>query len=176
MGYFNKPDLTDEILKGEWCYTGDVGRWDDDGFLIITDRKKDLIITSGGKNISPQNIENMIKQIPLVSNALVHGDQRKYLTALITLDEAETKTLADERGISYTSYDELIKNSEITGIIEKGMGGMNENLAKFETIKKFSILPRDFLQEEGEITPTLKVKRKVINERYRDVIDSMYDE
>lgn len=175
MGYFNKQKLTDEILKGDWCYTGDVGRWDDDGFLIITDRKKDLIITSGGKNISPQNIENMIKEIPLVSNVMVHGDKRKYLTALITLDDIETKALANERGIPYATYDELIKNIEIAGIIEKGMDGINKRLAKFETIKKFSILPRDFLQEEGEITPTLKIKRKVIYEKYRGIVDSMYE-
>ena len=175
MGYHNRPDLTEELIRDGWCYTGDVGHWDEDGFLVITDRKKDLIITSGGKNISPQNLENLIKHIPLVANAMVYGDKKKYLTALVTLDADETISYAREHNLSSEDYDELISSDEIKKIVNKGMEGVNKGLPNYETIKNFSILPRDFSQEEGEITATLKVKRKVIRERYGDIIESMYE-
>jgi long-chain acyl-CoA synthetase len=176
MGYYNRPDLTKELIKEGWVYTGDVGRWDSDGFLIITDRKKDLIITSGGKNIAPQLIENMLKRIPLVSLPMVYGDRRNYVTALITLDQAETEALARERGWKYLTYEELIRSPEINAEIGKGVDRVNQELARYETIKKFIILPREFTQEDGEITPTLKLKRKPICEKYRHLLDSMYDE
>lgn len=175
MGYYNRPDLTRETLRDGWCYTGDMGRWDDEGRLIITDRKKDLIITSGGKNIAPQNIENMIKTIPLVSNAMVYGDKRKYLTALITLDREEAEGWAGEKGLAYSSYEDLTQSPEIRNHIQTGMDQINKKLARFETIKRFAILPRDFSQDEGEITPTLKVKRKTVTEKYKDLLDSMYE-
>ncbi|MBI4965580.1 MAG: long-chain fatty acid--CoA ligase [Desulfomonile tiedjei] len=175
MGYFNKAELTAELLKDGWICTGDVGRWDDGGFLVITDRKKDLIITSGGKNISPQNIENMFKGMPLFSNVMVHGDRRKYLTALVTLNRAETEALAQERRMSYETYEELTQSPEIRDRIRKYMDEVNNKLARYETIKKFIILPREFSQEEGEITPTLKLKRKSIRDRYGDLLDSLYE-
>lgn len=175
MGYYNRPELTAELIREGWVHTGDVGRWDADGFLIITDRKKDLIITSGGKNIAPQNIENMLKRIPLVSLPIVYGDRKNYLTALITLDRAETEALAKERGWQYGTYEDLTRSPEIEAVIRKGMDGVNQELARYETIKKFVILPREFTQEDGEITPTLKLKRKPISEKYRSLIDSMYD-
>jgi long-chain acyl-CoA synthetase len=168
--------MTKEVIKDGWVYTGDIGRWDSEGFLIITDRKKDLIITSGGKNIAPQLIENMLKRIPLVSLPMVYGDQRNYLTALITLDQAETEALAKERGWKYLTYEELIRSPEINAVIGKGVDRVNQELARYETIKKFIILPREFTQEDGEITPTLKLKRKPICEKYRRLLDSMYDE
>ncbi len=176
MGYYNRPDLTKELIKDGWVYTGDIGRWDSEGFLIITDRKKDLIITSGGKNIAPQLIENMLKRIPLVSLPMVYGDQRNYLTALITLDRAETEALAKERGWKYTTYEELTQSPEINAEVAKGVDRVNLELARYETIKKFAILPREFSQEAGEITPTLKLKRKPICEKYRSLLDSMYIE
>ncbi len=176
MGYYNRPDLTKELIKEGWVYTGDVGRWDGEGFLIITDRKKDLIITSGGKNIAPQLIENMLKRIPLVSLVMVYGDKRNYLTALITLDRTETAALAKERGWKSATYEELIRSPEINSEIGKGVDRVNQELARYETIKKFVILPREFTQEDGEITPTLKLKRKPICEKYRRLLDSMYDE
>lgn len=175
MGYLNRPDLTAEVIKDGWCFTGDVGRMDDEGFLMITDRKKDLIITSGGKNIAPQNLENMLKQIPLVANAMVFGDRQKYLTALITLDRAETEQTASEKGITYAEYGELTERPEIKTLIQEGLDQVNSKLAKYETIKKFAVLPEDFTPERGEVTPTLKVKRKVIVEKYRDLLESLYE-
>jgi long-chain acyl-CoA synthetase len=175
LGYHNKPELTAETIRDGWCYTGDIGRWDDDGFLIITDRKKDLIITSGGKNISPANIENLLKQIPLVSLPMVYGDNRNYLTALVTLDAAETELYAREHEIAFSSFEELTRHPEIVGIVRAGIDRVNETLAKFETIKKFIILPREFSQEAGEITPTLKVKRRVIVEEFKGLLDSLYE-
>jgi long-chain acyl-CoA synthetase len=174
LGYHNRPDLTAQTIRDGWCYTGDIGRWDEDGYLVITDRKKDLIITSGGKNISPANIENLLKQIPLVSMPMVYGDNKNYLTAVVTLDPGETEGYARRSGISFSTFEELTKHPEIVKVIQDGVNAVNANLAKFETIKKFAILPREFSQEQGEITPTLKVKRRVIAERYRDLIESLY--
>ena len=176
LGYYNQPKLTDQIMDDGWCRTGDVGRFDSHGFLIITDRKKDLLITSGGKNISPQNLENMLKSIPLVSNVMVTGDGKNYLTALFTLDREESEALAREKEWSYKSYEDLLNGPEIKELIQNGLDRVNQRLARFETIKKYTILARDFSQEEGEITPTLKLKRKVIAEKYREVIESMYRE
>ncbi|MBN1574720.1 MAG: long-chain fatty acid--CoA ligase [Deltaproteobacteria bacterium] len=175
MGYHKQPKMTEELIKDGWCYSGDVGRWDEDGFLVITDRKKDLIITSGGKNISPQNLENHLKQIKLVANAMVYGDRKKYLTALITLDEAELLDFAKGLGLEGADFAELTKNPEVVKIVEEGVEKVNATLPSYETIKKFRILPRDFSQEEGEVTATLKIKRKVLKERYNDVIESMYE-
>jgi len=174
IGYYERPDLTAELIREGWIHTGDIGRWDADGFLIITDRKKDLIITSGGKNIAPQNIENMLKRIPLVSLPVVYGDKKNYLTALITLDRAETEAWAKDRGWRYESYEDLIRGPEVHEMIRRGVDNVNQELARFETIKKFVILPREFTQEDGEITPTLKLKRKAISEKYRALLDSMY--
>ncbi|MBN1531062.1 MAG: long-chain fatty acid--CoA ligase [Spirochaetes bacterium] len=175
MGYCNKPALTREILRDGWCYTGDMGYWDGDGFLVINDRKKDLIVTSGGKKISPQNIENMIKKIPLVSNAMVYGDKRNYLTALITLDRGDLKDYATQRNISGVPFEDLARSPEVLQSLQRGIDRMNGDLAKFESIKKFTVLPREFSQDDGEITPTLKIKRKSITERFRKEIDSMYE-
>jgi long-chain acyl-CoA synthetase len=174
LGYHNRPDPTAEIIRDGWCYTGDIGTWDEDGYLVITDRKKDLIITSGGKNISPANIENLLKQIPLISLPMVYGNNKNYLTALFTLDQAETEAFARRQGIVFSSFEELTKHPEIEAVIRRGVDEANEKLAKFETIKKYIVLPREFSQQEGEITPTLKVKRRVIAERYRDLIESLY--
>ncbi|MBN1882118.1 MAG: long-chain fatty acid--CoA ligase [Deltaproteobacteria bacterium] len=173
-GYHNRPELTEDVLKDGWCYTGDVGRWDDDGFLIITDRKKDLIITSGGKNISPQNIENRLKQIPLIANAIVIGDGRNYLTAILTLDPEEARQFAMGLGIPSDSSEEISRHPSVRDVIEKGVDSANADLARFETIKKFALLPNDFTQDKGEITPTLKLRRKVIRENYADIIESLY--
>jgi long-chain acyl-CoA synthetase len=175
LGYHNKPELTAETIRGGWCYTGDIGAWDPDGFLVITDRKKDLIITSGGKNISPANIENLLKQIRLVSLPMVYGNNRNFLTALITLDKNETELFAQQHGIPAASFEELTRSPEIMEVIQKGVDSTNGQLAKFETIKKFIVLPREFSQEEGEITPTLKLKRKVITDKYRDLLASLYE-
>ena len=176
MGYYNRPDLTADAIRDGWCYTGDVGQWDDDGFLKITDRKKDLIITSGGKNISPQNLENMLKMLPLVANAMVHGDQRKYLTALITLEPDDTEAWARANNIQYGSLAELTQNAELRKYLTERIEEMNQGLARYETIKRFAVLERDFSQEHGEITPTLKVRRKIVTDKYRHLLEAMYGE
>jgi long-chain acyl-CoA synthetase len=175
MGYHNNPELTEQILIDGWLHTGDVGRWDEDGFLIITDRKKDLIITSGGKNVAPQNIENMLKRIPLVSTAMVYGEGKKYLTALLTLDPAEMEAFAQDRGVLYNSHEKLAGSPEVRDAVQSGINEVNSGLARFETIKKFVILPWDLSQEKGELTPTLKVKRKVVTEKYGPLLEALYD-
>jgi long-chain acyl-CoA synthetase len=175
IGYCNKPSLTKEILQDGWCYTGDIGYWDNDGYLVINDRKKDLIVTSGGKKISPQNIENLLKKIPLVSNAMVYGDKKNYLAALITLDKADIEDFAKQHNIADGGYEKMVRSYDVLQAVRKGIDQVNENLAKFESIKKFIILSREFSQDDGEITPTLKIKRKNITERFKMEIESMYD-
>lgn len=174
MGYWNRPELTAQTIREGWCHTGDVGRWDDDGYLIITDRKKDLIITSGGKNIAPQNIENLLKRIRLVAIPMVFGDKKNYLTALITLDRVETEAYARDAGIRYETYQDLTQSPEIKDLIRKGIDDVNRGLARYETIKDFVILPREFSQEDGEITPTLKLKRKPVREKFGHLVDALY--
>ena len=174
MGYLNNPDQTSAIIRDGWCYTGDVGRWQDDN-LVITDRKKDLIITSGGKNISPQNLENkIVRMIGVVSNAMVFGDNRKYLTVLLTLDPELTLALAQEKGFGFEDYASLTQSPEIRNYIQMQMDAVNDELPSYETLKKFTILPREFSMEKGELTPTLKLKRKVIRDKFGDLLASHY--
>lgn len=173
-GYFKNKEASEEVLRRGWLHTGDVGEIDEDGFLKITDRKKDIIITAGGKNIAPQNIENRLKMHPLISQAVIIGDQRPYLTALITLDEQELHKLAAKKGWKEKNYASLAKHREVREELEKVVEEHNRHLARYETIKKFAILERDFSIESGELTPTLKVKRRVINEKFREIIDQMY--
>ncbi len=175
MGYWNMPEKTAELIMDGWCHTGDVGRIDDDGYLVITDRKKDLIITAGGKNISPQNLENLLKRIPLVSVAMVHGDRRKYLTALLSLDQAETLAWAAAQGLATDDFSRISQSPEVRRMIQDQMDAINANLARFETIKKFAVLDRELSQEEGEITATLKVKRRIIEQKFKDMLDSLYE-
>jgi long-chain acyl-CoA synthetase len=173
-GYLKDQPATDEAIKGGWLYSGDVGHLDEQGFLKITDRKKDLLITAGGKNISPQNLEGMLKQNSLVSQAVVIGDQKKYLVALLTPQTDNLLAFADKLGIRSKSISELVKNKLVHGEIQRGIDAMNEKLAPAEQIKKFILLSRDFSIEDGELTPTMKVKRKVINARYQERIESLY--
>jgi long-chain acyl-CoA synthetase len=166
-GYYKNEEATKETIDPEgWLHSGDVGEFDEDGYLKITDRKKDLIITAGGKNIAPQELENRLKSAhPLISQVVVIGDRRPFLSALITLDEEKTQG----KGAELAHEDRTLKE------IEQAIHGVNQNLAKVEGIKKFRVLERDFLQEENEITPTMKVKRKQINEIYTDIIENMYE-
>jgi len=173
--YFKNTKATAESIVDGWFHTGDIGEFDADGFLKITDRKKDLIVTSGGKNVAPQNIENMLKGDMYVSQAVVIGDKRKYLTVLIALSEEEIINFAKENKIEYEDVKELSTKKEVYKLIEKGIKSVNSKLPSFLTIKKFAIMPRDFEVGE-ELTPTLKVKRKVIMERYKEMIDSLYEE
>jgi long-chain acyl-CoA synthetase len=174
-GYFKKPEATAEVfLPDGWFATGDIGRLDDDGFLYITDRKKDLIVTAGGMNIAPQNIENRLKGDPFISQAMVHGDKRPYPVALITLNPEELAKFAKAEGILDTEPTSLAKNPKVVERVSRSVEVRNGELQSYAKIKKFSILPIDFTVENGLLTPTLKVKRKLITEKYRETLDSLY--
>lgn len=175
-GYYQKPEDTAQVMVDGWFHTGDIGEFDQEGFLKITDRKKDIIVTAGGKNIAPQNIENFIKTDPLISQVMIHGDKRKFLSALITLDKNEVMNFAKSHRIQFEDYAELIKNEKIYQLIKTRVEEKNKQLAKYESIKKFAILDRDFSVETGELTPTLKVKRKFTSDKYRDILDQFYKE
>lgn len=176
-GYYKRPEATKEALSPEgWFRTGDIGQIDSDGYLKITDRKKDIIITAAGKNIAPQNIENLIKTDPLISQVVVHGDKRKYLSALVTLDPNEVEAYAKEKEIPFQDYADLVKNKKIHGLIQERIEGFNKKLAKYETVKKFAILENDFSVETGELTPTLKVKRKYTSQKYQNILNEFYQE
>ncbi len=175
LGYYERPEATAESWDRDgWFHTGDIGELDADGFLRITDRKKDLIKTSGGKYVAPQNIENLLKTQLHISQAVVIGDNRKYCVALVTLDVDAVERFAAMEGIILGSPDEVHRHPRIAELIEREVQDVNKHLASFESVKYFRILPRDFSQETGELTPSLKVKRKVVTERYRELIDEMY--
>lgn len=173
-GYFKNPQATQEALKDGWLYSGDVGELDEEGFLKITDRKKDLIITAGGKNIAPQNIENQLKFSPYIHDAVVIGDRRKYVTALIVIDEENVVKYAQDHKIPFTTYASLTQAPEIRQLIQREVDKVNRSLATVEQIKKFTILPKKLYEEDGEVTPTMKVKRKFVNEAFKDLIEAMY--
>lgn len=171
--YYKNPDATNEALKEGWFYTGDVGSFDKEGFLKITDRKKDLIINSAGKNIAPQNIENALKTSNFISNAVVIGDKRKYLSALVTLDNVEVQKYVNEHGLSNRSAN-FVNDSKIINLIDEEIKVKIADFADYEQIRKFTILENDFTIESGELTPTLKVKRKFVEQKYKPLIDAMY--
>jgi len=176
MGYFKQPEATAETVVDGWLLTGDVGEFDGDGYLKITDRKKDIIVTAGGKNVSPQNIENRLKTHPGVSQVVVVGDKRKYLSALITLDEEALQELYDRDERKLPPSEVLPTDDGIHKLLQGYIDEVNDDLASYETIKKFRVLPEDFSVESGEMTPSLKVKRRVIQRRYEDLIDGFYAE
>ena len=157
-----------------WLQTGDIGYLDEAGHLKITDRKKDIIVTAGGKNVAPQNLENELKSEPFISQVVVHGDRRKFLSALVTLNEENVRKWAQEAGVQLPAR--LGEDPRIRERIQRAVDAVNDRQASYSTIKRFAILDRDFTQEGGELTPTLKVKRKVVAERYREVLDQFYVE
>jgi long-chain acyl-CoA synthetase len=174
-GYYKRPEATAEVfLEDGWFATGDIGEIDHDGFLRITDRKKDLIVTAGGKNIAPQNLENLLKADPYISQALVYGDRRPYLTAVLTLDLEAARRYADAHGIPGESSQELAGQPQIQQLLEARVAHLNQQLASYETIKNFIVAPTDFTPESGELTPTLKVKRKVVIQKYQEQIERLY--
>ena len=175
-GYHNLPDDTAATLTDDgWLRTGDIGEVDGDGFLKITDRKKDLIKTSGGKYVAPQHIEGKIKaSCPFVSQVIVHGDRRNFCSALVTLDEEAISKWAATSGLAGKSYDQIVAAPETRTLIQGYLDAVNKELAKWETIKKFAILPTDLTVEAGELTPSLKVKRKAVEKKYTAVLDDMY--
>jgi long-chain acyl-CoA synthetase len=173
-GYFKDEENTREALVDGWMHTGDVGEIDAEGFLKITDRKKDLIITAGGKNIAPQYIENLLKFSPYINDAVVIGDRRKFLSALIVIDEENVVKYAQDQKAQFTTFSSLTKAPEIVELIQQEINQVNKQVARVEHIRKFRILDKKLYTEDGEVTPTMKVKRKAINAQYKDLIESMY--
>jgi long-chain acyl-CoA synthetase len=171
-GYYKDAEATAEALEDGWLHSGDLGEFDADGLLTITGRKKDIIVTSGGKNVAPRLIEGGLKNHPLVSEAVVIGDRRKYLTVLLTLDAEAADRFLSERGQSGRAADNEAVRAEIETVLE----AVNSDLARVEQVKKFTILPRELSIAEGELTPTLKVKRNVVHENFAAEIESMYKE
>lgn len=175
-GYYKKEAETREVFEGGWFHTGDIGHLDEDGFLVITDRKKDLIVTSGGKNVAPQPIENLLKTCPYISTVVVIGDKRRFISALVVPNFEKLEELAKSRGIAFADRRELVKNPEIVAFIQAEIDRATAGMASYEKIKKVALLDRELEIEKGEITPTLKVRRAAIENRYRELIDSLYRE
>jgi long-chain acyl-CoA synthetase len=173
-GYYKEPEKTAEVLRDGWLLTGDLGEMDADGFLKITGRKKELIITSTGKNIAPALIENLLKEHHLVSHALVYGDGKSYLVALITLNPLETEAHARAGGISYRKFSDLTRSVEIIHLVNEIVAEVNAKISSTEAIRKFAILDHDLSIEAEEVTPTMKIKRKVVTEKYRDILEGLY--
>jgi len=174
-GYYNLPEASEEVLTEGWLHTGDIGEIDAKGFLKITDRKKDLIKTSGGKYVAPQKLENKLKTLsPYISQVLVHGNLRNFCSALITLNEEEIRKWAEDNGLGSSSYAEIASDDRTKSMVSKFVSELNGELASYETVKKFALLPADFALETGELTPKLSVKRKVVEAKYKDVLDDFY--
>ena len=173
-GYLNKPEQTKETLIDGWLHTGDVGEMDNYGNVKITDRKKDIIITAGGKNISPSEIENELKFSPFVSDAVVIGDKRKFLSCLIMIDEENVMKHAQDNDIPFSNFESLCKSKDIVELIDNEVSSVNKKFANVEQIKKFSLIDTQLTAEDDELTPTMKLKRKFINDKYSSVIDQMY--
>jgi long-chain acyl-CoA synthetase len=172
--YYNNPEATKEVFTDGWFHTGDIGEILPSGDLKITDRKKDLIKTAGGKYVAPQRLESLLKLSPYVSHVHVHGDQKKYIVALITLDRPSVANLAKERGVPYSDWNDLVASSFVQDLIRKVVADTNSQLASFESIKKYVVLPHEFTVESGELTPSLKVKRKVLDQKFKAEIDELY--
>ncbi|QHO73697.1 long-chain fatty acid--CoA ligase [Bradyrhizobium sp. CCBAU 051011] len=177
MGYLNQPEKTAETIDAKgWLHTGDVGSIDNEGFVRITDRMKDIIITSGGKNITPSEIENQLKFSPYVSDAVVIGDKRPYLTCLIMIDQENVEKYAQDHDIPFTNYASLCRAPEIQDLIQREIEAVNVNFARVETIKKFYLIERQLTPEDEELTPTMKLRRSFVNKRYAAEINAMYGE
>jgi long-chain acyl-CoA synthetase len=177
MGYLNQPEKTAETIDARgWLRTGDVGSIDNEGFVKITDRMKDIIITSGGKNITPSEIENQLKFSPYISDAVVIGDKRPYLTCLIMIDQENVEKFAQDHDIPFTNYASLCRAAEVQELIQREIEAVNANFARVETIKKFFLIERQLTPEDEELTPTMKLKRSFVNKRYAVEIDTMYGE
>ncbi len=175
LGYLNQPDKTAEAIDAQgWLHTGDVGRVDDDGYFYITDRMKDIIITAGGKNITPSEWENQLKFSPYVTDAVVIGDKRAFLTAIIMIDQENVERFAQERDIPFSNYASLTRAPEIVELVQAEVDRVNKQFARVEQVKKFFLLDRQLTAEDEELTPTMKLKRKLVQTKYAEQIEAMY--
>jgi long-chain acyl-CoA synthetase len=176
-GYYKDEEETRETIDRDgWLHTGDVGHFDSDGFIVITDRKKHLFVNSGGKNIAPQPIESLLQQSPFIDQIVLIGDRRKFNSALIVPDFEYLENFARNEGIHYNSKEELLSNDKIIAAVEKSINSLQKDLAKYEQVRKFRLLSKPFTIEDGDLTPTLKVKRRVVEKKYADLIESMYNQ
>ncbi|MGH8431238.1 MAG: AMP-dependent synthetase/ligase, partial [Solimonas sp.] len=176
MGYLNQPERTEETLRNGWLHTGDVGTVDNEGYIKVTDRMKDIIITAGGKNITPSEIENQLKFSPYISDAVVIGDRRKFLSCLVMIDYDNVAKHAQDNNVPFTDFTSLCRAREVNDLIWAEIERVNQGFARVETIKKFRLIEQQLTAEDDELTPTMKLKRKFVNEKYRGMIDGMYAE
>ena len=173
-GYYKNPEATAEALHDGWFFTGDIGHLDEDGYLLITDRKKDLIKTAGGKFVAPQKIENIAKTSSVINQVVVYGDQKPFITALVTLHQEAIIKFAKKKKVFSSKFTDLVKNPEVEAHIQAAIEEINAQLPRWETIKKFHVLPAELTVEAGELTPSLKVKRKLLTKKYQDVLEALY--
>jgi long-chain acyl-CoA synthetase len=175
LGYLNLPEKTAETIDADgWLHTGDVGHVDDDGYFYITDRMKDIIITAGGKNITPSELENELKFSPYITDAVVVGDKRPYLVVLIMIDQENVEKFAQDNDIPFSNYASLTQAGEVQALIQKELERVNAKFARVEQIKKFYLLQTQLSAEDEELTPTMKLKRKLVEKKYAEAIDAMY--
>ena len=176
-GYWEMPEATAEVFSADgYFHTGDIGSFNEDGLLFITDRKKDLIITAGGKNVAPQKIETLFRNHPLFAHCVVIGERRKYLTALFNLNPEVAMQLAAAQGLAIDSFAQLVEDPDFIGLINGLVEAKNQKLGRFETIKKYRVIRDEFSIDSGELTPSLKVKRGPVEKKYQALIDEMYAE
>ncbi len=174
-GYHRQEAATRDLIDEDgWLHTGDIGTLDDDGFFAIVDRKKELIITSAGKNIAPSNIENFLKESPIIGHAMAIGDGRAYIVAVLTLDGEIAPLVAQQMGIDFVDLADLAQKPQIRAMAQAAVDAANERLSRPEQVKAFELLPTEWTAESEELTPTLKLKRRVINTKYSDVLDRLY--
>ena len=175
-GYHERPDATALALEDGWLHTGDVGHFDEAGYLVITDRKKDILITSGAKNVAPQKVEGALRLSAYITEAMIFGDRRPYLVGLLALNEPEVRAFADKLGLGGKEWTTLVREPRITRLVQEEVDRINSRLARFERVRRIRILPRALSIEGGELTPTLKVRRSALAERYAPLIEAMYAE
>jgi long-chain acyl-CoA synthetase len=174
-GYYNRPEDSAEVLVGGWLHTGDIGYIDEQGYLVMTDRKKDILVTSGGKNISPQRLETLLRISRFIEQAVIIAERRRFVSALIVPDFLQLKQFCAGARIDYTVPADMVKKPEIIKLYEAEVDKVNDSLDSYEKIKSFVLMPMEFTSEAGELTYTLKVKRRVVDEKYRTTIDKMYE-